>query len=441
MEIQKQRLYYGNFVVFLFAIYSLIAIFTEPVSKWVIAGVGMVCVLGLLALQKKMDMNIDEILFVLSLCSINTSFVSVLGGDYSAFPVTWFMLSILVLLLRIIYFGIKKSVAFGVFILWLVFFTISLSGREFFDYWDATKQFINLALFLISILIGENLNFTTDKAEFFRKVYLDNTVVFAGIVCLQGFLYASTGVFYGSGDAYVGRVTFAASFGDYSFASLYIATGIVLLVVQFIEKKLVLNKLSVLLKLLILFVGMMLTNARTGVAAMIIAIFLCIFKKILYGNKRAAVLVLLAVPVALWIIKEQVENRGGQSFLDSSGRGENYITGLKTFLESPILGSGFGIHNYTHSLTEGLEAIPHNMFIQFLAQFGVIGTILLIVLLFEPFKVALKGRNPEAWALLTMFLGAMLIPDIASSHYASALVIMGMVSYKATGYLRGEGKL
>lgn len=436
METQNKRLRYGNFAVILSAIYAMTAMFSQVVSQSGTAIVGFIFVFFLFFIRRKMGMSMDETLFMLTLCSINTSFTSILGGDYSKFPITWFMLSSLVLFVRILYIGIKKSAVFGLFFLWIAFFSISLIGKESFDYMEAVKQFINLDLFLLSILVGENLNFSKDRVDYFKKIYTDSTLIFALLICIQAFIYNLSGVFYGTGDTYSTRVTFAASFTDYSFASLYIASGIVLLVVQIMEREISINQMQILLKLAILFAGMILGNARTGVAAMIVVVFFYLFRKILQGNKYAITLCLISIPVAAFVINQQVESRGGQNFLDSSGRFDNYMTGLKVFLENPIMGVGFGIDNYTQNLVNVIEAIPHNMIIQFLAQFGMIGTTLLLVMLFEPFRIALAGKTPQAWALLAVFAGAMLIPDIASSHYAGVLIVISMAGYKNNKFIK-----
>ena len=104
--------------------------------------------------------------------------------------------------------------------------------------------------------------------------------------------------------------------------------------------------------------------------------------------------------------------------LNSSGRIDGYIEGLKCFMEHFWIGNGFGIQNY--ELT-----IPHNLIVQYLAQFGVIGFSIILLGIYPVLKKVLFNKESIIrWTVMTVIIGAMFIPDIVSSHYLTVVIVL-----------------
>ena len=78
--------------------------------------------------------------------------------------------------------------------------------------------------------------------------------------------------------------------------------------------------------------------------------------------------------------------------------------------------------------------IPHNFFIQYLAQFGMIGFLIIFMGFFPVVKKNLLDRNSVGkWALVTIIVGAMFIPDIINSHFLSVILLVAVCeTYKVS---------
>ena len=116
-------------------------------------------------------------------------------------------------------------------------------------------------------------------------------------------------------------------------------------------------------------------------------------------------------------------NRTGQSLFDGSGRIEGYISGIKVFLDHMMMGLGPGTSNYKNQVG---RAIPHNMIIQFLAQFGIIGSFILFLGFIPTVRRIIMNNNIPKWAFITIIIGSMFIPDIISSHYFTVVTLLSL---------------
>ena len=108
----------------------------------------------------------------------------------------------------------------------------------------------------------------------------------------------------------------------------------------------------------------------------------------------------------------------------TSGRTQINIEGIKAFKLRPLVGYGL-------SWVAPSGVVPHNFFVQFLSQTGLVFsipiTLTLAILMYE-----VRQHNIALYlSLLIVFMGAMFIPDILNSRFLLILVVFGLMSGKS----------
>lgn len=93
---------------------------------------------------------------------------------------------------------------------------------------------------------------------------------------------------------------------------------------------------------------------------------------------------------------------------------------INVFRESPLLGKGFGVNNYSSMI----GMIPHNLFFQFLAQGGLIYIIPMLLFVIISTVYAFKKGKKILIPFLTILVGAMFIPDIFNSRFLGAVLLL-----------------
>jgi O-antigen ligase len=107
------------------------------------------------------------------------------------------------------------------------------------------------------------------------------------------------------------------------------------------------------------------------------------------------------------------------------------LAGLRAFRESPLVGTGLDNFRYVSTLYgDGVgEQAPHNMWIQFAAQVGIIGTIAFFIIILQWFRTVLRARSATTeqagrellWAFVVSMLALMIIfmtiPVMVERHY------------------------
>ena len=222
---------------------------------------------------------------------------------------------------------------------------------------------------------------------------------------------------------YAQRTAYGGLMGDYSFATLYLACGFMLLFLLWLRYKRITFFIFILIGLP-LTAGMLIVSSRTGLAALLIVLalyFLFTRKKFTF---RTSILVVLGIVAVVVVLTKMQSLRGTQSLLDSSGRIEGYIDALEVFLNHPVFGVGLGLTNLFNSTGLG---VPHNFFIQYLCQTGFVGTVLICL----PFIVYIGNELTSSkcikWVFILIFIGAMLIPDITSSRFLFAIIVISFL--------------
>ncbi|MDN7226432.1 O-antigen ligase family protein [Planococcus sp. N064] len=405
------------------SIFNILFLFHAYLGSILIILFGIIFFLWFLFIHRKKWNFVQSLSFLLSVY-IPTSFVSILGTSYGTLPITWFNITVLIIFILIIFSKIRLN--FFMFGLFLIFIFGLLSLTQSIDQLDALKQLLTIILFIISILIGEFLIKYSVKEynEKLKEYYLLSVFVFALMVVLQKIMM-DIGIAVGY-YSFLGsnREVYAGLFNDYSFATLYVATGSIILLIDYIDKKRI-STFFFIFGEAVLLLTMLVINSRTGLVSLLLTAILFLLYKIIKGKLKAIFflpLFLISIPI---LVAKTIENRGGQSFVEGSGRIELLFQAFEVFTQAPFLGVGFGLNNLY--LKTGMH-VPHNLFAQYLVQFGLIGFSIFFSILIIFFVKYFKYKSDYLWVILTVFIGAMLIPDIVSSRFLSVLIILTIIT-------------
>ena len=416
---ERNKLFY-----FINILYNSLMIFYTKIPSLIVAIISFGLFLYNYYYYKK-KFNGIEALFLISIVFLPVSFVSVLGTSYSQLPLTWFSFSLIVIFINQILMNKIKSSYFCILFLFCIFAIISLLfNDEYFI--SGISQFITICLFLISFQIGEFLKEKCNSSlkKEMLKLYLMSVLAFSFQIVLQRMWIINTGDIIGHYAAMGGgRIAYAGLMGDYSFATLYIASGCLLAFLKYVR----LNEIkfiNFIILILIFLISSIFISARTGLVSLALTLvlyFLFNFRKNTFKLLFLVVIALLSSPL---IIQSLLSVRTMNNLFDDSGRFELILESIKLIENNFLFGIGFGIDKIKYSYN---MIVPHNFFIQYILQFGIIG----FSLVFANFAIFINKyikTNYISWLFILVFIGAMFIPDIFSSRYLTTIIIMVIIN-------------
>lgn len=412
-------------VIIISTLFSSSMIIYSLLPRYFVIGLSVLFLIVIGLILKK-QYEIKESLFVLSICFLPTSFVSVLGTSTSQFPFSWF--HILTILLFLICTLEKLNQKY--FLLLMLFLSFGCV-RSFMvpQFSDAIKQVLTIVLFLVSFIIGSS--FACDNhgmfKEFSADILLSSCFSLGLQVIIQRGMVRTRGIDVGHHIVMgQGRVAYGGIMGDYSFATLYLAIGCVLTLVYFLDYKRISAISFIFLELFLLF-SILCVTSRTGLVAFAAIVLLYLIRHINRLNKRIVFLILSGCLIVPIVLSRLVSARGNQSLIDSSGRLDNYLRALSHFKDSPLCGVGFGLNNLYAATGLG---VPHNFFVQYLLQIGIVGTAIIVAFFVVYLGNHYQKGDPLKWLFWLVAIGAMFIPDITSSRYFGVVIIITMIGEK-----------
>ena len=319
---------------------------------------------------------------------------------------------------------------------------ISLPGADFFVLLVSLLYCLVLALNggQIDILVSAGIFFflcywpfltsgrswDSDRLSFMVRAYLAAVSIVAISVVVQYFLYELIGVevlrvnHYGGG-----RVAFSSIWMDFSFLSLYLASAIPL--VGFLAKNWIRYSVVVLLG-----ASTLMTSARTGLVALALAIslfiFVELFRSVLRGRVRSEVFAWLVLLVVLslgaYIYFGFFASR--ELSLSGSGREIGYINGMRFWGDNVLVGSSLDISRYTGEY----GTVPHNFLIYVLVVGGLGLAVIMALWLVLAARMISSAATPIKIALLSVIVGASLIPSFFSLYFAAFLFSVALVNVR-----------
>jgi len=407
-------------------LFNLCALFYQLMPPFVFTAFSITIVIIYIATLRKI-FSINQVLFILLIALVPSSFVSVFGVKYALIPISMFSLVAYYLLFRII--GTMKIGKWYLLSL-LIFIFFALISIFSFEYKaSAVMQVLNIFTLLLAFIIGSYFYKKESSTDFLRvtkNIYVQTTLIFAISVLIQRAFITNSGNVIGKyGEYALGRISYAGIMGDFSFASLFIATGWIALIFTNYKNK-IRHVTGLIVGSAVFSYALVSVNARTGLLALASAIIVGLIYAVINKKKLAIIAGILAIIVIFSVGIAIINNRGLQPITDGSSRNAAYVIGLSAFKSHPFLGVGFGQDNLSQYLL-GLP-LPHNFFIQYLMNGGIIGLIIILLPFILYLKLPLYKDIGIFLMLVAVFAGSMFIPDIFSSRFLFVIIVMSFIS-------------
>ena len=390
-------------------------------------------------LKKYKESNIELIIGLL-IISIPTSFINIFGKDYGISPLSWFNI---ILIIGILYMVVdiilikKRTINLSLLSIFISMFII-VGFISLIKNFSSITTFLTINIpiaFALLILIGyKNLSIDCNRLiNLYVKLVLASCIA----LLLQIFSYKLLGIKLGYIREYSNREAFGVLFTDFSFISLYIASGAIICIYRGLKK----NSFKELITGFFICLCSILTSARTGLAGILVSFGIIFILGIFSKNKKESFKYIIISPILLGFIilvfMIMSELRKGQSLFDFTGRFKTYETALLIFKNNFLTGIGMGVNNYQDYIKENIYnghlIIPHNIVIQFLAQTGIIGTIIMSIFLsIITFNSFCKIDKSMAFSFTTCLVGSFFIPDIFNSRFFILIIILIIIQNKTS---------
>lgn len=404
---------------FWMVIYSIVMLFYSLLPSMLIMEISFLFFMYAFITLKKYYNNIDTFI-IMSVIAIPTSTISVLGTSYSGLPLTWFNLLVL---LTVVLIGVEGKIDKKYFFCVALFMAIEcIQVLLSINIFNAVKQCLMIVLFLLGFIITEYLkNYSAISIHCkILEYYIIGTLCMGIQIFLQRFYILATGIQVGHYAVMAGRTAYAGTMGDYSFATLYLASGCLIILLEYLNTQKC-KFATMVIGEVVLLASMIIVSARTGLVTLVITVALYFLFDLQKINWKHLILIVVGALNLPYIIEKMMAGRGGQTLLDSSGRIESYISALHFWTEKPIWGYGLGIENLKEQTGLGL---PHNFIIQYLVQIGIIGLLLILFPIIIYAARTLKNAGFYKWLFWLLAIGAMFIPDIVSSRYLYGVLLI-----------------
>jgi len=352
--------------------------------------------------------NIEKIyLFLFSLIPISV----VIGSSASLANILFILIFFLIFTLK----NIKKEIFNNSALIFLVFLYFYLIFNSFIaiDFeMGASRNFGFIRFILLFVVVNYFFNSSNKSNNIF--VFWSLIVI---IVALDSFIEFSFGVnILGYGEKYGDRIV--SFFKDEPVVGAYINAFIFIIIGyffdKFIEKDL---KFKILLVLIIffLFSAVLITGERSnGIKTLLgLILFFILNKKLNFNFKILTFLSVITIFSFVLINSSFLKNRYYDSFiyhftdserLSSFLKNQHYFalykSGIAIFKDYPFFGVGNKNYRVAINKKEYIEVKsthPHQIYFEFLSEHGVVGTIILLsiifALMFKNLKIIILSRN------------------------------------------------
>lgn len=377
--------------------------------------------------------NYSEKILLLMILSLPFSWINFLGTNYNILPISWFNVFGIAFIFSIF---LKKNKLIPKKL--LILFTLSLlviflsvipllySNKLFLN--EATAQFIVLSFH--NIIIFCSIFLYNSITPFKSEIYLSNYIRGAYYTCIMLILqYFSINYFslnFGSIKYYLNRQSLLFLFSDASHGSLYLATATFLAFTYLFKKR----NLTQFIRIFIMFCGVALTSARTGLFVLIIFVFIFVLFKLSTVTKK---IIGTIISIALFqvgnIAMKSVRPMDNGDLLDGSGRINGYISALNLLKERPLTGYGYS-QNFLAKLLN--QPIPHLSLLQYSLHTGFIITFFLFLIQLIVLVDSHKKHSIIAWVIAMTLVGTCLIPDLFATRFLTVLCVLSIMQTNTT---------
>lgn len=411
---------------------------SNPLNRWITYGIWLMITLIYIPIPAVPGTLITFTLFILSLYSMN--------NETRGFALMCFAAPVLGALFFVLH--IPLTAYFICLFLGLVFLRNYIKSRL-----NINEEFINFGLlviiFLISYLYGPQHSYSKSKLIYiisigfcsiiYWKVYCQSPklqfLALAQFLCLISllFVYIAFDFYQFKHPAHIFDLDFFRS--SYSFIMkntdmvlTYHSVGIpAMMGIALILSSSELSKLrkrNVVTLLLPLIILLLIAQARQAIFGTFIILFIrLIIDTRISLNKKIGFSVILAFASFLILTNlksEAIEDAMNATTL-SQGLNRDYDNAFRTLETDFILGKGLGGFS-----TNGARAYPHNLFLELFCELGMVGTLLIVMIVFVPLVV-----KPDRFRLLTRsnfyalpLIAAIFIRSMMSSDLIESITLI-----------------
>ena len=384
---------------------------------------GTLCWISIYMENKKVY-NHELVIAKLFILSVPLSFVDMFGNSYGVTILSWFNIFLLVIGLTYIgrYLARGKVYFDHLALLSIVLIFVSLipaiRGRNISG---GITQYINIVVSFILIIIGSSFKYNLNDKEvnILKKDYVLATIITAIGLFIQIFSVHILKMRIGNYNLFGGyRHAFGFLFADYSFLSLYLVSGAMML--YFFKERDRYFGNRWIAYFIFLLLASIFTSARTGIVAFIVSFVIFNLGKIIDFIKkdfRKGIIIILAIILLILFSLLLFSEIRDTAIFSDSGRFKLNQRAFEIFLSSPLCGLGFGNSNYPGML-------PHNLLFQYLAQGGILFTLPLIGFLLTLLWEAYRRDKNLVPTLICLLIGSLFIPNIFDSRFLPGLLFI-----------------
>lgn len=413
---------------------------SNPLNRWITYGIWLMITLIYIPIPAVPGTLITFTLFILSLYSMNNA--------TRGFALMCFAAPVLGALFFVLH--IPLTAYFICLFLGLVFLRNYIKSRL-----NVNEEFVCFGLlviiFLISYLYGPQHSYSKSKLIYiisigscsiiYWKVYCQSpklqSLVLAQFLCLISLLFVYIAYdfypfkhpahifdldFFRSSFSFVKKSTDTDMVLTYHSVGIPAMMGIALILSSFELSKL--RKRNVVTLLLPLIILLLIAQARQAIFGTFIILFirLIIDTKISLDKKIwfSVILAFASFLILTNLKSEAIEDAMNATTL-SQGLNRDYDNAFRTLETDFILGKGLGGFS-----TNGARAYPHNLFLELFCELGMVGTLLIVMIVFVPLVV-----KPDRFRLLTRsnfyalpLIAAIFIRSMISSDLIESITLI-----------------
>ncbi len=298
---------------------------------------------------------------------------------------------------------IKNQFIIFFFIFWILVSLRSLFTEHIFFSLKSSFLFIKYLFFILGFLfiIKYNKNFLKNFTKVFLFVFL--IVIFDAF--LQ-FVYGSNLIGYSAAQIENQRIS--GFFGDELILGSYIVRFSFLIIALILLTNLKIKNIYIFFFIILSFLAALISGERTALALSIMSIifFIILTNLINFKLKISLLIIISLIVTGLFKFNDKIKHRMNMTVRDiassehilmfSEGHGSHFKTAFNLFEDNKIFGQGANIFRKKCSNEKffvgpyGCSTHPHNMYLQLLAETGLLGFIFLFLIFLKIVIYSLK---------------------------------------------------
>lgn len=350
-------------------------------------------------------------------------------GNYFLFPLIFILIgfiSTLYKVMRINKITKPKIEQYCVFII-LLYILITSCVLQYDYKIDSIKSYIILfLLFFVTTLLKVNKR----ELIFIIKSYILSAIVLSTILIIKGkMLYEGTlrlTIFFSRNNYY-----------DVNFLAAYILFPALIALNNAIIQDNKIKKIKYYMLTLVLLIAIFLTGSRASLIGFIIgATYMLIINKKVKINNIIAILVICAI-IYFLLPSEIIDRFFGTTYNDGSNqkRLKHWFYAIKVIMKKPLL--GWGITWTTEIIKQEfkLNYAVHNTILGFLVQFGIIGSLPIIIIIANGMRLLYKNKEIGFVGAIVGFIFTIIMVEAQNSLI---LFFPLMITYLIIGYKRNN---